>query len=281
VHEALVSYLQLPAGAGAGNYYDIDLGDFCQRFQLPPYMVTSVLKVLEQEGFMSFNEQVFMPARLKFISNKQVLYQFEEEQPAYEPLIKCLLRSYEGIFDVPVAIYEKQLAGWLKKDPAAIKKSLAVLHRFRIVHYEPQKDNPQLYLLQPRVKTADLSINEANYQKRKQQYEARLNHLVDYAQNSTDCRSVITGRYFGDEGIQACGVCDNCLAKKKLTLLPATFTQISTQVQQALAMGPLQPQDLLKALQNVKKENAWQVIEFLQAERKIYVDAQGLIALSR
>ncbi|HTL08558.1 MAG TPA: RecQ family ATP-dependent DNA helicase, partial [Chitinophagaceae bacterium] len=281
VHEALVSYLQLPAGAGAGNYYDIDLGEFCQRFQLPPQVVMNVLKVLEQEGFMSFNEQVFMPARVQFISNKQLLYQFEEEQPTYEPLIKCLLRSYEGIFDVPVAIYEKQLAGWLKTDLAAIKKSLAVLHRFRIIHYEPQKENPQLYLLQPRVKTADLSINEANYQKRKQQYEARLNHLINYTQNTKDCRSVITGQYFGDKDIQPCGVCDNCLAKKKTMLLPETFTKICEAVENALANGPMQPQDLLNALPHFKKENAWQVIEFLQAERKIFVNPQGLIAISR
>jgi hypothetical protein len=29
-----MNYLQLPSGAGEGQYYDFDLTDFCQRFEL-------------------------------------------------------------------------------------------------------------------------------------------------------------------------------------------------------------------------------------------------------
>jgi ATP-dependent DNA helicase RecQ len=277
VYQAVANYLQLPAGSGEGNYFEFDIGGFIKKFNLPAHEVVNVLKVLEQEGFMSFNEQVFITARVQFICNKETLYQFEKENAALEPLIKLLLRSYEGIFDMPVAIYEKQLAGWLKKEVPQIKQWLAELHRFHIINYEPQKDTPQLYLLQPRVKAEDLSINQVNYKKRKDQFEQRLDHFIQYVQNKKDCRSVITGNYFGDNNLQPCGICDNCLQLKKTSLTPEAFTLIQQRIQQILADGPVASTVLLQHLKDIQKEKAWQVIEFLQAEKKIAVNEDGLI----
>ncbi|MEJ7672021.1 MAG: hypothetical protein WKF59_04785 [Chitinophagaceae bacterium] len=38
-----------------------------------------------------------------------------------EPVIKGLLRSYEGIFDYPSVIHENQLAGFINKEVMDIK----------------------------------------------------------------------------------------------------------------------------------------------------------------
>ena len=277
VYQSIANYLQLSAGSGDANYYDFDITDFTKKFNLPVHMVINVLKVLEQEGFMSFNEQLFVPVRVQFICNKQTLYQFEEEHAAIEPLIKLLLRSYEGIFDMPVAIYEKQLAGRLKTEVEQVKQLLAILHSYRIINYEPQKDKPQLYLFQPRVKAEHLSINAVNYKKRKNQFEERVDHFIRYIENTKDCRSVLTGNYFGDEKMQPCGICDNCLQQKKTSLAAGDFTHIKQSIEYALGAGPLSASDLLLQLKDISKEKAWEVIEFLQAERKIEVNADGLM----
>ena len=280
VYRSVANYLQIPAGSGAGNYFDFDITDFIKKFDLPVYEVMNVLKVLEQEGFMSFNEQVFIPVRVQFTCNKETLYQFEKEQPAAEPLIKYLLRSYEGIYDMPVAIYEKQLAGWLKKDIIAVQQLLGMLHRHHIINYEPLKDTPQLYLLQPRVKAEDLSINPVNYKKRKNQFEERVDHFIQYTENTKDCRSVLTGNYFGDDKMRPCGICDNCLQFKKTNVTAEDFSLIRQRIEKALDAGPLSTHDLLLQLKNISREKTWQVIEFLQAERKIAVNEDGLVIKS-
>lgn len=277
VYQAIANYLQLPAGSGEGNYFDFDLSDFIKKFNLPAQETMHVLKVLEQEGFMSFNEQVFITARAQFICSKETLYQFENENPALEPLIKLLLRSYEGIFDMPVTIYEKQLAGWLKKEVTELKQMLATLHRYRIIDYTPQKENAQIYLLQQRVVAEDLSIHQVNYQKRKQQFEQRLEAFINYTENSKDCRSIITGNYFGDNEIQPCGICDNCLQQKKTALEAVTFTRVQQRIEALLVNGPVSTEALLQSLKDIQKEKAWEVIEFLQAEKKIGVTRDGLI----
>jgi len=280
IYQSVANYLQLPAGSGEGTYFDFDTGDFIKKFNLPAHEVINVLKVLEQEGFMSFNEQVFTPSRVQFICNKETLYQFEKENEALEPLIKLLLRSYEGIFDMPIAVYEKQLAGRMKKEIAQVPQMLATLHRFQVIRYEPQKENPQLYLLQSRVRSEDLTINQVNYKKRKALYEQRLQHFIEYTENTKDCRSVITGNYFGDNNMLPCGICDNCLQQKKTTLTAADFNHIKQSIEKTLTNGPVATTVLLKELKNIQKEKIWQVIEFLQAEKKITINADGLVEKS-
>lgn len=280
VYQAIANYLQLPMGSGEGNYFDFDIADFLKKFNLPAHAVMNALKVLEQEAFLSFNEQVFLPAKAQFVCNKDWLYQFEKENLSLEPLIKTLLRSYEGIFDHPVSIYEKQLAGWLKKDLAEVKKDLAVLQRYHIIEYYPQKDQPQLYFLQPRVKVEDLSIDYAAYAKRKKQFEERIQNFTGYIKNTKDCRSAVIGNYFGDAAMQPCGVCDNCLQSKKVVLSAEEFSGIRQLIENALSINPLLVKELLLQLKGIKKEKAWQVIEFLQAEKKIAINEDGMICKS-
>lgn len=279
VYQSVANYLQLPAGSGEGSFFDFDLSGFIKKFDLPPHEAINVLKVLEQEGLMSFNEQVFIASRAQFVCSKQTLYPFENENPLLEPLIKLLLRSYEGIFDMPVTIYEKQLAGWLKKEPPEIKKMLGELHRFRIINYQPQKENAQLYLLQPRIIAEDLTINPVNYAKRKKQFEQRLEAFIGYTENRKDCRSVMTGNYFGDNEIQSCGICDNCLELKKADLSSKAFAFIQQRIEAALGKGALPTTELLHQLKDIKKEKTWAVIEFLQAEHKIVVNSNGLVEI--
>jgi ATP-dependent DNA helicase RecQ len=281
VYQAIANYLQLPQGSGEGNYFDFDLTDFLKKFNLPAQSVINCLKVLEQESFLSFNEQVFIPAKAQFICNKQWLYQFEKENEALEPLIKLLLRTYEGIFDRPVAIFEKQLAGWLKISVALLQQDLNTLHRYHIISYDPQKDKPQLYFLQPRVVAENLSFNYTNYLERKKRFEARVDHFIHFIENGSTCRSLVIGNYFGDSGMKECGICDNCLNKKKDPVSEKDFNATRDLIFTALSNGPIALKDLLVQLKDIKKEKAWQVLDFLVSEKKISMSADGLIVNMR
>jgi ATP-dependent DNA helicase RecQ len=277
VYQAVCNYLQLPEGTAEGEYYDFNLADFVNKFQLPANQVIHALKVLEQEGYLGFNEQVFIPAKLQFICSKERLYQFEKENPLLEPLMKLLLRSYEGIFDRQAAINEMQLAKWLKKEGADVKKELEQLNYYAIVEYVPQKDTPQLWLLQPRVKAATLLINEIAYEKRKQLYIKRAEAFIQYAADNKGCRSVQIGGYFGDHSLQSCGICDNCLENKKQLLSAGDFQNIRGLIEQYTETGAISPEALFQQLGEIDKERTWQVLNFLLAEKKIIITAAGTI----
>ena len=133
IYQSLMNYLQVPSGCGEGNFYDFNLGDFIKKFNHDTQLALYSLKALEQEELLSFNEQVFLPSRLQFSTNKENLYAFESEHPELEPIIKTLLRTYEGIFDQPVFIYEKTVAYILKESVEFVVSALKRLHSFLII----------------------------------------------------------------------------------------------------------------------------------------------------
>ena len=90
VYQCIANYLQVPSGSGDGNYYDFDITDFLKKFKLNSHAVVYSMKALEQDGWLSFNEQVFIPSSVCFTTNKNDLYQFEKDYPSLEPLIKTL-----------------------------------------------------------------------------------------------------------------------------------------------------------------------------------------------
>ena len=279
VYQSVANYLQIPAGTGEGNYFDFDINDFVKKFKINTHTAIYSLKALEQDNWLSLNEQVFLPSKIKFTTTKEALYDFERSHPELEPAIKALLRGYEGIFDFSTSISEIVLIRLLKKNVEEIKKDLSQLDRFGIIYYEPQKDSPQLYFPRNRVKVEDLSINMDLYHKRKEKFIARVKNIVQYVQELVTCRSKMIGSYFGDNKLHNCKVCDNCLRQKKVHIDEKEFEKISNRIQTVLAPQPLPSKELMDQLGAIKKEKAWKVIEFLQAENKLEVDNAGWVRL--
>ncbi len=279
IYQSVANYLQIPTGAGEEQYYDFDISDFLKKFNLTSHKALYSLKALEQEGWLAFNEQVFLPSFVMFIVNKKSLYEFEVSHPQLEPCIKTLLRAYEGIFDQKTSISEKVMAGLMKKDMEEVKQHLQQLQQAGLIEYQPQKDTPQLYLLRNRIKTEEININMVAYNKRKEQFHRKMKQMVSYIKEDAQCRSRIIGSYFGDDNIRPCGICDNCLKQKAASLTKEEFEILHHRIINIVKYESLHSKDLLLKLNGIKKEKAWKVIEFLQAENKIEMDSKGWVRL--
>jgi ATP-dependent DNA helicase RecQ len=277
VYDALMNFLQIPSGSGEGNYYDFDFTDFIKKFQLDVHQAIYSIKALEQSGWLSHNEQIFLPARIQFVTGKQWLYQFENDHPQLEPLIKTLLRTYEGIFDMPVNVHEKSIAYLLHKEETAVMHELKILDGNAIIEYIPRKDSPQLYLMLNRVRAATLRFDMTGYEKRKQQFIERIRVMMEYIQTSKQCRSQYIATYFGDQNTRACGICDNCLQQKNHGLSTTEFENISQSIFTIIHQQPVQSEGLLQQLPAIKKEKLWKVLDFLQTENKLYIDKEGFV----
>jgi ATP-dependent DNA helicase RecQ len=277
VYQAVVNYLQLPVGEAPGTYYDFDITDFLKKFKLNSNTGLYSLKALEQEGWLSFNEQVFLPATVQFTTNKDYLYSFEKKHPALEAVIKTLLRSYEGIFDHTIHVSEKIIAGLLRKEPEDIINQLSELHHAGILKYTRQKDTPQLLFMRSRVKSEEITINLVNYNRRKDQLLRRICDMIDYVNENNLCRSSVIGGYFGDKDVKPCGICDNCLRGKGIAMNKQEFETIHHRIVNIVKYESLHVRDLLLKMNGIKKEKAWKVLEFLQAEQMIEMDPDGQV----
>ena len=278
VYQGVMNYLQIPSGSGSGNYYDFDLGDFIRKFQFDSHQAIYSIKAMEQEGWVSFNEQMFLPAKAGFVTSKEHLYEFEQEFPALEPVITTLLRTYEGIFDQPVTVHEKMVARLLRIEAEDVIKQMRQLQSYAIIEYYPQKDTPQLYFIENRVKVEDLRIKITEYEKRKQQLKKRIEELLTYVTKINSCRSQFIANYFGDVDSKACGICDNCLNNQQTAMSAEEFASIQQKIIALFNGQSISTEEIFRQLNTVRKEKVWKVLEFLQAEQALRVNMKGEIS---
>jgi ATP-dependent DNA helicase RecQ len=279
IYGSVVNYFQLPSGSGEGLSFDFDINDFVTKFKLDALTVNSVLKIMEQEELINYNEQFFSPSTIVFTAEKAELESFEKIYPQYDPVVKGLLRSYEGIFDYASAINETRLAKFISVKKEDVINLLKGLNRLGIINYVPQKEKPQIQFLQNRVNAADLLINEKNILGRKRAFEKRLNAIVKYIAETHICRSEMIAGYFNDLKLRRCGVCDNCLREKPRSISISEFESISQMIQNALLANSLNLSQLLQKLHEHDEKKITEILNFLQEEGRVSITDEGFIKL--
>ncbi len=275
IYQGLANYLQVPLGTEQVSY-SFDMNDFLKKFSFKSKPTHSALQVLQQEGFITLNDPVFIPSTLYFICERETLARFENENPSLDPLIKILLRTYSGIYDQPVPIHEKMITSLLNWEPERTSAGLATLHRFQIVDYNPQKEPPQIYYSLPRRLAKDIHIDENAYQFRREQFVKRVNGILSFVQTK-DCRAAAIATYFGEQGTNNCGICDNCVKKEKEKLSPAAFDAIYQKLRETSRLNSLTPLAFFNQFSDIHSEHLRKVIDFITAENKMTVDEEGFV----
>jgi ATP-dependent DNA helicase RecQ len=279
VYASICNYFQLPSGSGEGMSYDFDINSFVKNFKLDVFVVNNVLKIFSQEELINYNEQFFSPSTVEFKGNRRDLELFAQTYPKLDQVIKGMLRFYEGIFDYPVSINETLLANFISISKDELINALNEIKRMHIIDYVAQKETPQIQFLQNRVNADNLYINEANLRNRKKAFEKRLKAILDYVSETGKCRSQMIAGYFNDHDIKRCGICDNCLHAKKLLITTDEFNDISNEIKKIISAHPLPLVSLFNKMPGFNPKKIKKILNFLQEESKITVNADGLIKM--
>ncbi|MEP6926212.1 MAG: ATP-dependent DNA helicase RecQ [Ginsengibacter sp.] len=279
IYSSLVNYFQLPSGNGEGLSFDFDINDFVKKFKLDAFIVNNILKILEQEELITYSEQFFSPSTVVFTTEKTEMELFEKTYPQYSPVIKGLLRSYEGIFDYPCSIHEASLAKFISSKKENVISYLKEIKQSGIIDYSPQKEKPQIRFLKNRVNTSDLVINQKNVLKRKLAFEKRLLAIINFIGNRNICRSKIIGIYFNDTKVKRCGICDNCQREKNLVITKQEFEKIRTGIKNTVSERPVNSEQLIRNMQEFEQNKIWKILNFLQEENKVSITGEGLIKM--
>jgi len=272
VYQAIADYLQLPVGVGQGNYYEFNVETFLQHFKFDAVTVMNVLKVLEQEGHLSFTEAVFAPSQVMFLVDKDVLFEFQKNLPAFEAITQTLLRTYQGILNNYVTIYERQVAKNARISFDTAREQLEKLNQLKIISYKPQKETPQIYWLLNRAPAASLTINFEQYFARKKKYEKRIAAMLNYTINTTECRSRLIGSYFSDKQTQHCGICDNCLKNKKTIFNANDYKKIQTVILNSIPANGIELSNIIQLFTSTEQTVVHEVIQQLIEAKKIHMN---------
>lgn len=262
VYHYLGNYFQLAYGAGEGLTLEIDVADFCNRFKLDAIKTLNAFKFLEHDEYIALSETIFLPSRVQILMQQTELYSFQVEQPAYDPFIKILLRSYGGIFDQFVAVKENDLAKRLGTNRQEISQTLMKLQALEILTYIPQTDKPHITFLKQRLDDQHLQINARYLTERHQINKHQVESVIAYAETKK-CRSQQLLAYFNEIHAAECGSCDVCIENKRRLKKESVNDDITKEILDLLSSGSLDLDSLVTSIKSGTDKEKLHIIRLL------------------
>jgi ATP-dependent DNA helicase RecQ len=285
VYQAIANYTAVPLGGGEFSSYDFDLSAFTNTFSLPPQETHYALKQLQLEGLIQLSENYYRPSKLTLTMDNRQLYEFQVLNPRFDSFLKLILRMYGGeVFTEFITISETAMAMAFKINQSEVVTLLEQLHQRNVIIYEKQKDKPQLTYLTPRYDAPSLPINFAELNRRKELAMRKVQSAILYTEHPTQCRTRLLQAYFGEKPGERCGICDNCIKKKKaqegVAPSPAVREQVRDYV--ALANGPgVSPKQLSHYFAQTDADALAQTVKQMLAEEEIKYNKNGNLTLNQ
>ena len=210
-------------------------------------------------------ESVFRPASLRFIINKEELYDYTLRNRKMEVIIKRILQNFQGAFNNDVIFYEGKLARILKMELPEVRKALEIMVQNAVIDYRPQREKPQLIFTREIVSIRDLLIDKKMYDFRKKRYYQKMKAAISYAE-SPFCRNQQLLSYFG-ETAKKCGICDVCLGRTTVTVASADYDLFKNKIKVLLRASPKTIEELSTHFAVSQKGPLLSVLGFLENEK--------------
>ncbi len=205
---ALCNFLKVAIGSGENENYIFDFQHFCKTYNLEIQPTYHALKILENNGTITFNEDVNQSTKIKFIVGGTVLYNFQINHPKSIIIIETLTRKFPGIFDYYFDINEKSVAKDLKIEEREFSAQLKFLEKYGIIDVTWKTNLPIITFMENRINDKFFSIENNKYLNRKNNAFEKFQAAIDYLLTNS-CRSAFISNYFGQVS-ENCGNCDNC-----------------------------------------------------------------------
>ncbi|MBO5847469.1 MAG: ATP-dependent DNA helicase RecQ, partial [Bacteroidales bacterium] len=150
IYDKLCYYYELAPGEGDGARFVLDMADFASRYHLNINQVHSALTILNQAGYLEYNDDPDDYAHLMMTIDRDDLYDisFDEKE---EDFLQVLLRSYSGLFADYIPIQEEVLAERCGLDKKEIYRLFNRLSSLGVLHYIPRRQQPCIIFTHPRV----------------------------------------------------------------------------------------------------------------------------------
>ena len=273
VYHELCSYLGVAIGDGKEASFIFNIYDFCRHIKLPIITILNIIKLLQLNGYMTLIEDCEHPARLMFTVTRDELYQIKMQNEKEEDILRSILRLYSGIFSEFRPIDEMEIAAQSKHSHTDVHDLLKRLWRANVIRYIPTNHDPLIFLDEERLPARDVYISPITYSHRKTLMMERFNQLLHYANEEQECRSRIIEQYFCNKMSEPCGICDNCLARKR-----KEKSANSNYEQQILSLLATEPMTIKEVVAHIvgNEQNIIEAIRHLTEQGKISAEGSKL-----
>ena len=276
IYEKICDFVQVAVGDGLYASFIFNIHEFCRRERIYIGKVRAAINLLEQNDYLTLTEEMENPARIHFCISRDELYRIRVGRNELDHIIRIILRLYNGVFTEFRPIDERSIASASGYTIERVKELLKRMWQLRIIRYIPANSSPMLFFNEERLPTKDLYISPETYVHRKELMAERFENMLHYAEQQTECRSVVLQRYFGDTGASACGTCDVCLATKRRE--KSDGKALSESILHLLLREPMNVKELCRELKH-SPEKVIAAVDKLKADGKISAQISGKLII--
>ena len=277
-YQAIFNFYQIAVENGQGLTTSFDIDEIARNYNLKVLTLYNAIKCLEKEGYLTYLDSNFEPAKVMLKMHKNDLYSFQVKFPKYDPLIKVLLRSYGGLFEEYVPIKEKDIAYRSKISDAELLNQLDILNQQGVLSYLPQTTLPKLIFLQNRINLKFESLKLIHYPILKQKTLYKINTVINYVREEHICRSKLLLAYFDETNFTDCMYCDVCIKKHKAHL--DSHAEIITLIKKELEINTISMDDLVLKLKHVNSKKITEAINLMIDDDILSIDADKKLSLN-
>ena len=213
----LCNYFQVAYGEGQGSSFGLAVDDFCSAYRLNPTKTMTALNILDRIGIITLKHQYGSKTRLQFIADSTILTQTLDQHPTVGLIGRNILRIYGGIFQSKISLDLYQLAKKTGVTVEQIKEALIWMEKRQLVDLEHFQTDLQLTFLLPREDARSINPHTSIIVRHLKRIQLQQRDVLGLIQESQSCLKQLLVQHFGQALIQDCGMCSNCLKKKKQT----------------------------------------------------------------
>ena len=277
LYQNLANYFQLAIHNGVEEKFDFDLGEFSKKYKIDSLKTYNILQYLEKENYLKLSHIYNNSSRLHLKINSNDLYNFQISNSYFDSYIKLLLRSYSGLFDDYVNINLSTLAVRANTTENNLHDILIRLEKLEILNYSPKKQATQITYLQNRVENKYLNISENKLEERKNLELKRMDFILNYCNQTTNCRTKILLHYFGEEQTIRCGKCDICRERNKLELSDLKFKKIRINILDIVNEKLMSIEEICKYLKDFNEDEIIKVISFMIENNELKTEGNKIL----
>jgi ATP-dependent DNA helicase RecQ len=210
VYDHLAYFFELATESGEGAMYIFDHALFCTRFHHSFQMLDGALGVLQNAGYIRYDNDPDSRVRLMVSMSKMELYGLDSLLPDEEKVLNTVLRMYGTLFTHLTYVNIQMIAHRCGMDEKTLRRTLTGLAIRRVIKYVPERDLPIITYTRQRVLSERLVFPREAYEMLKDRMSERIESIIRYIESNTACRQQMLMAYFGEKAPR-CGHCDVCL----------------------------------------------------------------------
>ncbi|MDX1671850.1 MAG: helicase-related protein, partial [Balneolaceae bacterium] len=271
-YDALCDTLNLAVGSEMDRAEQVPLEAVRKRSGLPLRKVRAGLKLLDRMGVIQLMEYVKPMIGIYFqVSEDFVRRQvqtLDNEKKSF--FLDTLFRQFgQRAFEEMTYRDLDYLKHKLDTTSNGVIKGLQVLQNHdHLLRYESTGEMPLVRLLDERV--ARLQFTRAELEKHRDNLLRKVEYMIGYIQTDR-CREEYIRRYFGEQEVEPCGHCDNCMDIHEEPAEAISSSEIDT-LKGVLSESPKSISEI-KALTNWNSRKIKQSLSFLIREQRVETES--------